>query len=176
MAAQEHHESREDLNEVLFVWKAPSHPFKERGRVFYQAVLALTILLSLIVFFLFHEILPIIAIILVAFIVSAISKIPPVDIEHKILPIGFDHAGKIYRWNELTAFWFDQQWDSTVLVIQTRIPFPTQLRAVIPTEEEKGRARDMIGKYLLLYEKPQRNWMERTASWLSKKIPLDTTI
>ena len=66
-----------DLNEVLLFWKSPSHPFKKRNRLFYQTVAAITFLLVVIVFFL-REFILIGVILSIAFVVYAISSVPPV--------------------------------------------------------------------------------------------------
>ena len=92
-----------DLNEILLSWKSPSHPFKKRNRIFYQTVAAITFLLVVIVFFL-HEFMLIGVILSVAFVVYVISTVPPVEVEHKVTPLGFENAGKLFRWMELYAF------------------------------------------------------------------------
>lgn len=162
-----------NLNEVLLIWKAPSHPFKRRNRIFYQTVAALTLLLSLIVFFL-HEFLLIGVILSVAFVVYCISTIPPISVEHKITPLGFENAGRLYKWIELSSFWFEEKWGQEVLVIKTHLSFPAQLRVVIsPISKEK--LKDILGKYLLYNTHPQKSWVEQASDWLGRTIPLETT-
>lgn len=162
-----------DLNEVLLAWQSPSHPFKKRNRVFYQTVAALTFLFIVIVFFL-HEYLLIGVILSITFVVYVLSTIPPMTVEHKITPIGFDNAGKLYRWEELYAFWYEKKWEYTLLVLQTRLPFPSQVRCVI-SSELKEKTKDIIGKYLLHLEKPPKSALDNLADWLNKKIPLEAS-
>ena len=102
------------------------------------------------------------------------SSIPPIDVEHKVTPAGFKNAGRLFHWNELYAFWFEYKWDQKVLVIQTRLPFPGQVRAVLKDVDE-DQIKKTIGKYLLFSEEPQKSWVDSATDWLSRKIPLDTT-
>ncbi len=161
-----------DLNEILITWKGPSHPFKKRDRVFYQTVAALTILLVVIVFFL-NEFLLIAVVLSVAFVVYAISSIPPVEVEHKITPLGFENAGRLFHWIELSSFWFDEKWGQKMVILQTRLPFPGQVRAVLKDVSEE-KVKEIIGKYLLFMEKPPKTWVDNASDWLTKKIPLES--
>ena len=162
-----------DLNEVLFSWKSPSHPFKKRNRVFYQTVAAITLLLLVIVFFL-HEFMLMGVILSIAFLVYVISTVPPVEVEHKVMPLGFQNAGRLFRWIELASFWFEEKWGYQTLVIQTRLPLPSQIRAVMGSEV-KEKVKDIVGKYLLFMENPPKSWTDNFSDWLNNKIPLDTT-
>lgn len=162
-----------DLNEILLSWKSPSHPFKKRDKIFFQTVAGVTFLLIVIVFFL-REFMLIGVILSIAFVVYAISSVSPVEVEHKMTPLGFENAGRLFRWIELSAFWFEERWGYKVLVIQTRLSFPIQVRAVLKEVSEE-KVKDIIGKYLLYLEKPPKTWTDNVSDWLSKKIPLEAT-
>lgn len=162
-----------DLNQVLLSWKSPSHPYKKRSKLFYQTVAAFTFLLVVIVFFL-HEFLLIGVILSLAFVIYAIYSVPPVIIEHKITPLGFENVGKLYRWQELYAFWFEEKLGNSVLVIQTHLPILSQIRAVIDKESE-NKIKQIIGKYLLFIEKPPKNFVDRLGEWIQKSIPLEAS-
>lgn len=166
-------ENKPDLNEILLSWKGPSHPFKKRNRVFYQTVAALTFLLVVIVFFL-HEFMLIGVILSLAFVVYAISSVPPVEVEHKITPIGFDNAGRLFHWIELYSFWFEEKWGYKILVIATRLPFPSQVRAVLRDVTEE-KIKEIVGRYLLYLEEPPKNWADSFSNWMNKKIPLEAS-
>lgn len=171
--AKNYLDEQPDLNEVLLSWKSPSHPFKKRNKMFYQTVAAITLLCILIVFFL-HEFLLIGVILSIAFVVYVISTVPPVEVEHKITPLGFENAGRLFRWMELYAFWFDERWGEKLLVIQTRLPFFPQVRVVI-NKNFQEKVKEIVGKHLLFLEKPPRTFVDRASDWLSKNIPLETT-
>lgn len=161
-----------DLNELLLSWKSPSHPFKKRNRIFYQTVAALTFLMVVIVFFL-HEFMLIGVILSISFVVYVISTVPPVEVEHKITPIGFDDAGRLYHWIELSSFWFEEKWGYKMLVFGTRLPFPAQIRAVLGDVTEE-KIKGIAGKYLLFLEKPPKSWADNFSDWLNRKIPLES--
>jgi hypothetical protein len=163
-----------DLNEILLNWNSPSHPFKKRNRIFYQTVAAITFLAVVIVFF-FNDILLIGVILSIAFVVYVISTVPPVEVEHKVTRIGYEHAGKLFRWMELGAFWFEEKWGSQILVIQTRLAFPGQIRSILG-EMKKEKVKDIFGKYILFADRPPKNIVDSVSSWLSEKIPLETTV
>ena len=164
--------NKPNLNETLASWKGPSHPFKKRDKTYYQAIAALTLLLVIIVYFLFQDILFIGAILSVTVLIVVVSKVPPIEIEHKITPIGIENAGRLFRWIELYAFWFEERWGDTLLVVHTRLPFPSQVRIVIVKEDEK-KLQDILGKYLLYLEKPPKSVMDSLSHWLSRKFPLE---
>ncbi len=162
-----------NLNEVLLSWKSPSHPFVKRSPVYYQTLAALTFLFVVIVYF-FHDYLLIGVILSIAFVVYIVSSVPPVEVKHEITPLGFRNAGRLFRWIELYAFWFEKKWNKEVLVIQTQLATPTQIRAVLENIS-KEQLKEVVGKYLLYLESPPKTFTDRFSHWLSKKIPLDTT-
>ena len=162
-----------DLNQTLIQWQSPSHPYKKRSKLFYQTVAAFTFLLVVIVFFL-HEFLIIGVILSVAFVIYAIYSVPPITIEHKITPLGFENAGRLFRWQELYSFWFEEKWGNKILVIQTHLPFFSQARAIIEKEFE-SKIKQIIGKYLLFVEKPPKSMVDRLTDWVQKSIPLEAS-
>jgi len=92
-----------------------------------------------------------------------------------VTPLGFENAGKLFRWMELYAFWFEEKWEYKTLVVQTRLSFPAQIRAVLSEGATKEKAKEVIGKYLLYMEKPPKSWTDNFSDWLSQKFPLETT-
>ncbi|KKS95655.1 MAG: hypothetical protein UV73_C0015G0030 [Candidatus Gottesmanbacteria bacterium GW2011_GWA2_43_14] len=161
-----------DLNQVLFSWKSASHPYKKRSRVFYQTIAAFSFLMIVIVFFL-HEFLLIGVILSIAFVVYVISSVPPIEIEHKILPIGFDNVGRVFRWEELNSFWFDRRWNQDIMVIQTHYPLQPQLQAVIDSDM-RDKLKNLMGKYLLYVEKPPKTAFDKLSEWMMNKLPLES--
>ena len=164
---------RPDLNEILLSWKSPSHPFKKRNITFYQTVAACTFLLVVIVFLL-HEWMLIGVILSIAFVVYVISTVPPVEVEHKVTPLGFENAGRLFHWIELYSFWFEEKWGYKILVISTRLAFPAQVRVVL-TEASEEKVKEIVGRYLLCLEKPPKSWVDDFSVWLNNKIPFETS-
>lgn len=172
-ATHPHLAGKPDLNEVLLSWKAPSHPFKKRDRMFYQTVAALTFLFIVIVFFL-QEFLLIGVILSIAFVVYVISTIPPVEVEHKITPLGFSYAGHLYPWAHLESFWFDERWGQKIIVFHNKMSLPTQVRAVLG-EVSEAKIKPLIGKYLYHLEKPPKSFIDHVSHWIEHKFPMDAT-
>lgn len=160
-----------DLNEILLSWESPSHPYKKRSRLFFQTVAAFTLLLVVIVFFL-REFLLIGVILSISFVAYVINSVPPINLEHKIMLYGFDHAGRTYRWNELMAFWFETKLNQQILVIQTHYPFQPQIRAVV-TGGIKDKIKTIIGKHLLFVEKPPKSFVDKISDWAQGNLPLE---
>ncbi|OGG17138.1 hypothetical protein A3D78_03660 [Candidatus Gottesmanbacteria bacterium RIFCSPHIGHO2_02_FULL_39_14] len=166
-------EEKPDLNQIFLEWKSPSHPYKKRSKLFYQTVAAFTFLLIVIVFFL-HEFLLIGVILSVVFVVYAIYSVPPIEIKHKITPLGLDNAGRLFHWQELSAFWFEEKWGKIILVVQTHLPFLSQVRAVID-QSSRNRIKQILGKYLLFVETPPKSVIDRLSDWITNNLPLETT-
>lgn len=164
---------KENLNEVLLSWNSPSHPFKKRNKLFYQTIIAFTFLLVVIVFFL-HEFMLIGVILSVAFVVYVISSVEPTEVSHTITPLGINNAGRLFRWNELYGFWFEEKHGLKIIVMQTRLPFPGQIRAVYPPEIRE-KLKEVADKYLLYFEKPQKSLIDKLSDWASQKFPMETT-
>lgn len=162
-----------DLNEVVLSWKSPSHPFRKRNKVYYQTLAALTLLLVIITIF-FGEYLLMLTVIATAFLFFAISRFAPVEVEHKVTPLGFENIGRVYKWAELGAFWFERKLGEEILVIQTHLPFPPQIRVVI-TQDMRERVKEILGKYLLYSSKPKKTWIDKVTDWISDRILLEST-
>jgi hypothetical protein len=167
-------DDKPNLNEILLSWKGPSHPFKKRDKVFYQTVAALTFLFVIIVFFL-QEFLLIGVILSIAFVVYVISTVPPIEVEHKITPLGFENAGRLFRWVELYGFWIEKKWNYEILIIQTRLAFPGQVMAVLNKDVDEKQVKEVVGKYLLFMEKPPKSVVDSLSGWLTDKFPLDSS-
>ncbi|OGF99458.1 hypothetical protein A2Y99_00315 [Candidatus Gottesmanbacteria bacterium RBG_13_37_7] len=133
---------------------------------------AITALFIAIVFFL-HEFLLIGVILSIAFVSYVISSVPPLEVEHKITPLGFNNAGRLFRWIELYAFWFEEKWGNKILVVQTQLALPGQIRAVLK-DMDQNEVKKIMGKYLLYLDKPLKSWVDNASDWVNKKIPLES--
>src|SRR3989344_2388837 len=77
----------------LHSWKAPSRPFKKRGREFWVTVLSIAALLAF-VLFLAEGVMPVILIISLVFLFYVLSTVTPEEIEYKITNRGVKVADK----------------------------------------------------------------------------------
>ena len=110
----------------------------------------------------------------ISFLVYVISTVPPVEVEHKVTPLGFENAGRLFHWIELYSFWFEERWGYKILVIATRLAFPAQVRAVLH-EMSQEKVKEIAGRYLLYLEKPPKSWADNFSDWINQKIPLETS-
>ncbi|OGG15721.1 hypothetical protein A3D77_01700 [Candidatus Gottesmanbacteria bacterium RIFCSPHIGHO2_02_FULL_39_11] len=163
-----------DINESLLTWKSLSHPYKKRSPLYGQTILAFALLISIVSYFIFSSILLIGGVLSTLLVVYLMSTLPPVEVEHKITPSGFINAGKLYHWQELYSFWFEKKWEYDILVIQTRLSFPGQVRAVL-ADNHREKIRDIVGKYLVFNEHPQRTFVDKLSDFITQKLPLETS-
>ncbi len=157
---------------VLIRWMSEERPFKARSREFYSTVLVLAILVAVIFFFI-EGLMPVLLIGAIVFMVFAVSRTVPGQSEHVITDRGIYTGGQLYRFEEMRQFWFDSRWGKELVhVLISR--WPGQLILVLPSDPKVtvGTLKQILGKYLTL-EKPADTWLDKTTSWLNKKIPLD---
>ncbi|MBI2267951.1 MAG: hypothetical protein HYU80_00705 [Candidatus Blackburnbacteria bacterium] len=157
------------LTKELFSWKAPVRPFKRRNKEFFTTVLAIALLLS-IIFFTISGIMPVIVIFSLVFLVYILSTISPEEVEHKITNKGVVFAGKQYYWTDLLRFWFVERFGSSLLVLETT-KLPGRLEMVVDPQEKEKIKGLLVGHIDL--EEAAPSFMDKTAAWLSRRVPLD---
>lgn len=159
--------------ETLLVWKSASRPFKKREKEFFTTIGAIVFLLAVILVFI-KEFLLIGAILALAFVAYVLATIPPEEVEHKITSLGLESVGHFYKWEELVAFWFAEKWGQPLLVVTTKLKFPGRL-VILTGTEDREKIKALLSKNLAFKEKPEKNWMDDAAKWLSEKVPLEKT-
>ncbi len=155
----------------LLTWRAPSRLFKRRTREFYTTVAALVFLLSVILFFA-KEFLLIGVILAIGFVSYVMASVPPESVEHTITNKGIRTDNKLFEWETLGRFWWQEKWRQTYASIET----PGRVPSILILLEEKGKKDeiDEILKKYLINEKPQPTWFDNAAKWLQEKVPLES--
>ncbi len=151
----------------LFVWRAPSRPFKTRNREFYVTLFAITGLVGLILF-IAEGAMPTVLLIAIVFLFYILSTVAPEEIEYKITNRGIKISEVRTEWNLMGRFWFTQRMGSDLLVIETFV-IPGRLELVV-----KGEDVEIIRKNLSTYlteEEIQSSGLEKAANWFSSKLP-----
>lgn len=161
-----------EQEQFLLSWKSPSRPFKKREKEFFTTIGAIVFLLAVILVFI-KEFLLIAAIIALAFVAYVLATIPPEQVEHQITSKGLNSTGHFYKWEELIDFWFGDKWNQPILYVSTKSKFPGRL-VILTNGQEPGKIKELLIKYLTFKEKPEKNWMDDAAKWLSEKVPLET--
>lgn len=154
----------------LLKWQAPVRPFKKRDKEFFTTMAAIAFLLAVIFLFL-KEWMAIAVIISVVFVGYVLATVPPEMVWHEITTRGLVTGGKTYRWEELEFFWFSKKWKDAILHIGTNLKFPGKLMFLLGDQEQK-KVKQILQKYIE-YEVPEETLMDRSAKWLSEKVPLE---
>lgn len=162
-----HREEKQE--EVYLSWFSPSRLFKQRDKEYFTNIGAIVFLLTVILVFA-REFLLIAAVLSIVFLIYVLSTVPPEEVTHRLTNLGMESAGHFYRWEELSEFWFEEQWGQVMLVI--RPVFGPRI-IVLLGNQDKANVRQIIAKHLPFREQPEKSWVDNAASWLTKKIPLE---
>lgn len=155
---------------TLLVWKAPVRPFKKRDREYYTTIAAIVFLLAVILLFL-KEWLLIAVMVALMFVAYVLATVAPESVEHELTTRGIMTGGKLYKWEDMLRFWFSKKWHDTILHLDTKLKFPGRLMLLLGDQDET-KVKEIIGQRVQ-YEVPENTFMDRSAAWLSAKIPLE---
>src|SRR3989344_2899236 len=155
---------------TLLKWIAPVRPFKKRDREYYTTIAAIVFLLAVILLFL-KEWLLIAVMVALMFVAYVLATVAPESVEHEINTRGIMTGGKLYKWEDMLRFWFTKKWSETILHLDTKLKFPGRLMLLLGDQDEAA-VREIVGKRVQ-YEVPEKTFMDRSAQWLSAKIPLE---
>jgi len=155
--------------EVHVTWTSPSRLFKRRDKEYFTNIGAIVFLLIVILVFA-REFLLIAAVVSIVFLIYVLSTVPPEDVTHHITNLGLESAGHFYRWDELSEFWFETQWDQTMLQIK---PLMGPRIILLLGHEHKLKIQEILEKYITYRETPDKSWVDNAATWLSEKVPLE---
>ena len=134
--------------------------------------IAVSLLLSLIVFFFGDKIL-IVPILTLFFLFYVLTITPPPDVENKITTFGIETAGVTLRFEFLSHFYFRKKFGFDVLTLVSHAPYFYHAFLIIPDTEIKKRVIEVLSQHLIFMEKPQRSITDKLVDWLSNLIPDD---
>jgi hypothetical protein len=152
---------------TLLSWTAPARPFKARNREFYVTLFAIAGIIGLILF-IAEGLMPVVLIVSVVFLFYVMSTVGPEDIEYKITNFGIKVGDRGTSWDVMTRFWFTKRFNCDLLIIEVNV-LPGRLELVVKPEM-KEEIRKILLKYLPEEESPA-SVIDRSANWLSKKMP-----
>lgn len=158
---------------TLLTWKSPSRPFKRRDKEFFTTIGAIVFLIAVILLLL-KEFLLIGVILSLMFIAYVLSTTEPEIVEHTITNKGIKSMGHEYEWSELNHFWFTEKWGQPILTISFKIRGLVQVIILVP-KDLQGKVKEELQNYLTYQEKPEKNFFDSAAEWLSKKVPLENS-
>lgn len=155
--------------ETILEWEAASRPFKKRDKEYFKTIAAFVFLLVVILLFV-KEFLLIGAILALLFVSYVLSTIPPQKVKHRVTRHGFETGGRLYRFEELFDFWFEEKWGQEMVCIRT-YRLPGKIIALLG-ELDKDKLKEVLVKRIPFREKPEKNWTDRAGDWLAKKFRL----
>lgn len=158
--------------QVVFKWKAPLRAYKKRGGYVLRFYIAVSLLLSFIVFFFGDKIL-VIPIITVFFLFYVLTITPPPDVDNKITTFGIESAGITLRWEFLSHFYFRKKFGLEVLTLVSHAPYYYHTYLIVPDQKIKTRLIGLLSQHLIYMEKLQRSFTDNAVDWLSNLIPDD---
>jgi hypothetical protein len=151
----------------LFVWRAPSRPFKARTKEFYVTLFAIVGLVGFILF-IAEGAMPVVLLIAIVFLFYILSTVVPEEIEYKITNKGIKVAGVRTEWRLMGRFWFSRRLDTDLLIIETFV-IPGRLELVVRPEDIET-IRKNLSSYLN-EEEVNPSGLEKAADWFSSKLP-----
>lgn len=155
--------------EVYLSWTSPSRLFKRRNKEYFTNIGAIVFLLVVILIFA-REFVLVAAVLSIVFLIYVLSTVPPEDIAHRMTDTGIESGGHFYRWEELRAFWFEEQWGQVLCILQ---PLVGARIIILLGSQDKKEIQGIAEKHIPFLEHPEKSWVENAASWLSKKVPLE---
>lgn len=157
---------------TIISWKSPVRVFKARSKKYFTKV-ALYALIFILAAIAFGEFFLVGVIIAVVFVVYVLATAAPELIEHKITNMGIISGGRAFLWEELDSFWFDRRGDDRLLLVQTRLHFPTRLIILLSATVTERALLDILEKHLHYHAAPVHTLFDKWAHQLQKRINLD---
>ncbi len=160
--------------QIIYSWKAPLRAYKKRSAGVLRFYVALSLLLSLIVFFFGDKIL-VLPIWAVMFLFYVLTITPPPIVENRITKFGIETTGNTYRFDLLSHFYFIKRYDYHVLVIVSRPPYFYHIYLVIKDEETMNNLIKILSEHLIYQEHPHKTFTDKLTEWLTKLMPDEET-
>jgi hypothetical protein len=128
-------------------------------------------LLSLILFFA-KEFLLIGVILAIGFVSYVLASVVPDKTTHTLTNKGIRTSEKLFEWETMGRFWWDEKWKQTYVSIEAPGRIPSMVILLVDKEEKESV--DQILKTYLINQKPEPTWFDNAAKWLSEKVPLES--
>ena len=164
------HQAALEANTIIS-WKSPVRVFKARSRQYFVKV-GLYGLVFILAAIAFGEFLLVGVIMAVIFLVYVLASIAPETIEHRITNMGVVSGGKAFLWDDLDSFWFEKKGEDRLLVVQTRLHFPSRLIIILTTVSERGLL-DILEKHLHYHHGPVHTLFDKWALFLQERVNLE---
>lgn len=158
--------------QLVFAWKAPLRAYKRRSNSILRFYVALSLLLSLIVFFFGDRVL-IVPILTLLFLFYVLTITPPPEVENLITTFGIETAGISLRWEFLSHFYYTKRFHFDVLTLVSNAPYYYHIFLIVPDKKIKMQINSILSKHVMFVEKPHRSFTDNAVEWLSNLMPDD---
>ena len=158
--------------QTILSWKAPLRAYKKRDSGILRFYIAISFLLSALVF-LFGDKILILPIWAVMFLFYTLTITPPPEIENKITKFGVETAGNTYRWDFLSYFYFSKRFDYDVLTIVSVAPYYYHIYLVMDSKETIEKITKILSDRILYQENPKKTFVDKLVDKFSSLMPSD---
>jgi hypothetical protein len=117
-------------------------------------------------------VMPVLLIWAIVFVSYAVNKTPPRQEEHNMTSWGIRTGGRLYGYNEMVCYWFEDKWGARVMNVLLNVGFPRSL-ALVLNEGVEGKAIAILRKMGIAQQKPEPSFLDKTVKWVGEKVPLD---
>ena len=164
------HQAALDAKNIIS-WKSADRIFVARSKKYFTkvALYALILILAAIAFGEYFLVGVIIAVVFVSYVLATAE---PNVIEHKVTSMGIISGGRPFLWEEMDSFWFDKKGEERLLLVNTRLHFPTRLIIILTTVSERTLL-DILEKHIHFHSAPVHTLFDKWANSLQKRINLD---
>ena len=167
MAAQaQTGEPKVEKEKDLFVWRAPTRPFKRHSRDVYVTLVSIAVLFGLILF-LIDGILPVLLVVSVFFLFYVLSNVEPEEVEFRITSFGVRVGDNLTEWPYVYRYWFIERYGKEVLVFETA-NLGGRMELVMPAGE-KENIRKILDEYSS-FEPQSPSVVDKAAGFIGSKI------
>jgi hypothetical protein len=154
-------------------WHAHGRPYQQHSIEYYTNSFLITMAIEIILF-LFSQYILMALVFSLAFLVFALSVVPPRNLFYRISSEGIRVEDHYFIWDELYDFYFMKSHGQDILHVRTKDYFPGELTIVlgdVPVQQIKT-----VLRYFLPYrEYVKPTVMDKAGSWLEKNFPLERT-
>lgn len=158
---------------TLLSWSAPGRPFKKRSKQYFLTAILIT-LLTEIILFLFSQYLLMLVVVSLLFVAFSLALVPPKDFHYRISNQGLMIEDHFYLWQELYDFYFKERNGLDILHVRTKALLPGELTITLGAVDREHVKQIMV-RYLPFREYIKPTFMEKSADWLSRNFPLEST-
>ena len=160
--------------QAILSWKAPLRPYKKKAGRVLRFYLAITLLLSLIIYFIGDKIL-LIPVWAVVFLFYILTITPPPTIDNIITKFGVETGGITIRWESFSYFYLSSRFNYKMITLVGHPPYNPHVYLILPNDKEKQKKLlDIFTKKLIYKQKPHHDLVEKATSLFLSLVPDDS--